>query len=613
MFYLTTVQSIPNGSPHPYTTDVGEIQNALPRWGTLHFPGYPLYSLTGSIFTTVLRLLGIQPALGTSLYSALWGAVSVSLLTALSLAFSVPTLAAVATSVLYGLATSVWMDASLAEVHTMTVGLLLASILLALQFGRTGKRSTLLWLALMSTQAVFHQRALVFAAPGLLLLAWPHWRVIWRNILAAIGAALVGALIYLYLPLRDWMGATWTFNAPGTWRGFWSLLLDTKVDRIVNTPETANEIANRIAGLRDVLAHDWPLVLLAAGIIGLIVGGIWKGWRESGSLLLIALVFPLLTTVIWIGRIGDAALAVNLPTYAMAAVGLAIISAYLYDRLFWLGIASVILWIGIGVFLFVGNRPEILEVTRNSGGIEVIDTADSFTPTADGKPATFMALWGTDYWALAYAQEYQEKLESVELVDHNADLETILSEQGRLYVLSSIFYQWPLEYWIGRFGPVHLSLAAPGVMEISKKPGAIVEEQEENIDFDLGNGVTIRQAFLEWQSPTSLKLTTYWENQNPNPEDYSVAVHLVVADPPTGPQDILDQADQLHPVEGWYPVSRWLEREIIRDGYELNVPAGAVPLAVRISMYQVGEDGQFSNTDWLSLDIPTPAGSSPDS
>jgi hypothetical protein len=494
----------------------------------------------------------------------------------------------------------------------MTVGLLLASILLALQFGRTGKRSTLLWLSLLSTQAVLHQRALVFVAPGLLLLAWPHWRTIWRNILSAIGVALAGALVYLYLPFRDWMGATWTFNAPGTWRGFWSLLLDTKVDRIVNTPDSATEIANRITGLRDLLAHDWPLVLLAAGLLGLILGGSWKGWRESGSLLLIALVFPLLTTIIWIGRIGDAALAVNLPTYAMAAVGLAILSAFLYERLLWLGVASVILWIGIGGFLFIDNRSEILDVTRDSGGTEVIDTADSFVPEEDADPSTFMALWGRDYWALAYAQEYQEKLGSVELVDHNADLESVLSEQGRLYVLSSTFYQWPLDLWIERFGPVYLSLAAPGVMEIAKEPGTITENPAEDLEFELGNGVTIRHAFIEWQSPSKLLLTIYWENQNPSQEDYSVAVHLVAADPPTGPQDILDQADQSHPVDGWYPVSRWREGEIVRDVYELNAPAGVVPQAIRISMYQVGEDGQFRNTEWLSLGIPAAAVSSPD-
>ena len=41
LLYLSTFQTVVNGSVSPYTTDVGEIQNALPRWGTIHWTGYP--------------------------------------------------------------------------------------------------------------------------------------------------------------------------------------------------------------------------------------------------------------------------------------------------------------------------------------------------------------------------------------------------------------------------------------------------------------------------------------------------------------------------------------------------------------------------------------------
>jgi hypothetical protein len=364
------------------------------------------------------------------------------------------------------------------------------------------------------------------------------------------------------------------------------------------------EIGDRVTGLRDLLAHDWPLALLAAGFLGLVIAGIWKGWREAGALLMIALVFPMLTTIIWIGRIGDAALAVNLPTYAMAAVGLAIISAFLYERVPLLGVVSVLVWASVGVYLYVDHRPEILVVTRDLSANEVIMTADGFKPEGGEFPPTFMALWGRDYWALAYAQEYQEKLGRIELVDHNANLDSILADQEKIYTLSSTFYLRSYDSWIERFGPVYLSLSAPGVVEIDKRPGSSTGNSAADLNFDLGNDVTVRQTLLEWQSPTELWLTVFWENGNSVQEDYSIAVHLVAADPPAGPQDILDQADQAHPVEGWYPVSRWQKGEIIRDMFSLDVPVDTVPVAVRISMYQVGDDGQFHNTEWLSLDIP---------
>lgn len=87
--YLSTLQWQINGSQSPYATDVGEIQNALPRWGTIHFTGYPLYTLSGSLFVTLLHPLGIAPAAAASLYSALWGALAIVLLTYLGQAIGV--------------------------------------------------------------------------------------------------------------------------------------------------------------------------------------------------------------------------------------------------------------------------------------------------------------------------------------------------------------------------------------------------------------------------------------------------------------------------------------------------------------------------------------------
>ncbi|GAG51989.1 unnamed protein product, partial [marine sediment metagenome] len=87
---LTTLQWDVNGSQSPYATDVGEIQNALPRWGTLHFTGYPLYTFVGSMWVSFLRLLGVAPAAGASLFSAMWGAAAAALLVLLAVELGVP-------------------------------------------------------------------------------------------------------------------------------------------------------------------------------------------------------------------------------------------------------------------------------------------------------------------------------------------------------------------------------------------------------------------------------------------------------------------------------------------------------------------------------------------
>jgi hypothetical protein len=120
----------------------------------------------------------------------------------------------------------------------------------------------------------------------------------------------------------------------------------------------------------------------------------------------------------------------------------------------------------------------------------------------------------------------------------------------------------------------------------------------------LGNGVTITGADLFWHTPDELWLTVYWKAERSDLEDYSVAVHLVKKDPPSGPDDILAQADQVHPVRGRYPLSLWEANEVVRDVYRLKVPAETEPTAVRVNMYQALADGTFNNTDWLSLPVP---------
>jgi hypothetical protein len=107
---LTTLQSTYNSSPHVYTTDVGEIQNALPRWGTIHFTGYPVYSALGSLFVTFLRLVAVPPALAVSLFSLVWAALAGACVAALAVRLGARRWPAVVGACAYGLSTSAWLN-----------------------------------------------------------------------------------------------------------------------------------------------------------------------------------------------------------------------------------------------------------------------------------------------------------------------------------------------------------------------------------------------------------------------------------------------------------------------------------------------------------------------
>lgn len=617
VFFLFTLQTEINGSEDRYATDVGEIQNALPRWGTIHFTGYPQYTALGSVFVNGLRLVGVEPAAGASLFSAVWGALAAGLLTALALSFAVPAWAAVAASLLFTLSTSMWVDGSLAELHTMTMALTFAALWMAVRFGRSGKTSDLYWLVFLCSQGITHQRAFAFLGPALAVLVVRHWRLIVKKWLPMTGLALTGPLTYLYLPLVDWLGSDWVFSAPGTWQGFWALVLDTKAERIVSTPDSLAALQERLRALLALLNDDWPAPLWIGGLIGL--GLAWRRTQsapaaegangrqrpttgERIALILTWVVYLALSLIIWEGYVSDALLAVKLPVVAMAAVGLVFIAADLAQRSPLLRAGVMVGLAALAVLLFVQNGPKVLQITKDRSAQQTIALVEQISPEG-ARPVTFMALWGNDFWQLAYTQAYLQKFPHLSLVDHNANFREIVERGDRLMTLGRTFLTWPLPIWESRLGAVQLDSAHPGIVEISAPPFE-AETASGAPQLELGNGIAIQEATLTWRDAQTLELALTWRAQEAPALDYSIAVHLVSADPPAGPEHLLAQADSAHPVGGWYPTSQWDASELVRDHYLLTAPEGSQAVAVRIGMYRVLEDGSFENSEVLSLPLP---------
>ena len=598
--FLTTLQTDINGSNHPYVTDVGEIQNALPRWGTIHFTGYPQFTFLGSLFVTLFRDLGMAPAAAGSLYAAVWGAVTIAILVYLLILLEIKPLFAAVAALLLSLSTSFWVDASIAEIHTMTMALTVAILVAAIRWQRTGQKRDLYWLAFLTGQGLAHQRAFVFIGLGLLVLVIGHWRQIWQQFHIILGLALLGPLTYIYLPIRAWMGADWTFNSPGTWEGFWTLFLDTKTERIVEMPETAVTAWARLEGVFTLLVDDitWPLLIL--GLIGLWLPLPQVRRVERSSFRLVILAYLALSFIIWIGRVGEAVLAAKLPIVMMAVIGLAFWSQWLWQR--WPRIEWVLVvgWGITAVFLFITHRPDVLAITRDPSAERIINMVAQTEPAADGRPVTFMALWGNDFWQLAYAQAYQNQFPYLDLVDHDTNFGRVVAEGQHVWTLSQTLYQRPLAWWQDQMGAVHLTAVAPGVVEVMPQP--IVAPTKPPLQL-LDNNIAIQNAQLAWMDEQTLRVDITWQAVSQPTADYSVAVHLVTQDPPIGPQDIVAQADRVHPVDGWYPTSRWVAGEVVQDDYAITWSVEGDPTTVRIGMYQVTAAGEFYNSGWLSLPV----------
>ena len=273
VLYAITLQPVINGSSDLYAEDVGEFQNVLMQWGTAHPTGYPLYALGGALISSLLRMAGLPPALAASAFSLLVMLLALLGVYVLLLKINVKPMLAAGTAALLGVLFPYWYHAAVAEVYALLIALLVLSLLIAVQWRTDHKPRHLYELAFAFGLAFGHHRLAVLIAPALLVSVWPvFWAALRERPLRLLGALLSLAaafLIYLYLPLRAGPGGAWIYGQPGTWQGFWAIVLAREYGALV---KPARDLSQTEAGLTTVvttLADNMTWVMLAAGLCGL--------------------------------------------------------------------------------------------------------------------------------------------------------------------------------------------------------------------------------------------------------------------------------------------------------------------------------------------------------
>jgi len=604
LIYSGTLQRDVNGSSNGYMLDVGEIQVALNVWGTIHYTGYPLFTILGASLTHMFRLAGLSPAGAASAISTFWSLLGLACTYVLLLraAGGKSDLAALVVLAL-GLVETFWVHSVVAEVYSFSLFLISVILLTAMKL-TAGWNARYWWLLItLWGIGISHHRLLVLLLPAVLLLTWS---ALWtqRSQWLALGAksSIVFALpfgVYLYLPLRAVQGARWVYGQPGTWGGFWAQFLGREATPFVL--ELPRDLATWMGNLHFVaeqLQRQVPAVVLMMGSVGLVwlaVRRLWIGLAFIGgacAFLVFVAVFP---SGVW-------APAVLMLALFFWAVGLAHLLGDLAEVALPLRWASSVGLVVLAAWFFRTNLPFVFSIVNANRGREVIQMLRPLRDADLPGGRNVVALpWGGDYFAAAYGLYVTGDLAGFDLVDHRVDFRSLVQHEGKVLTLASDLGYWPLYWWSGLLGEAHYSSAAPGVAMVSRS--LLYQDIPVRIGFDLGNGVRIRDAVLFWQE-SALRVTVFWEATRLIPSDYSVAVHLVSHDPPRGREDVLAQADTLNPVGGWYPTSRWSTGEIVRDDYVLAIPPGSSPVAVRIAMYQIDPGGGFVNTNWLSMPLP---------
>lgn len=191
--YLSTL------SPTIGFIDSGELTAVSHGLGIAHPTGYPVYTLLGRLFTLIP--VG-EVAWRLNLSSAVYAALSAALLSLAFLTFGDP-VGGTAVPLLFAFSSTLWSQATQAEVYSLTV--LLSTILLCLAVSRgPAGRGILLLSFAVGVALTNHMSVLALAVPTVIYLLFTRRKLVnGRTILLSVLLFLLGLSIYLYLPVRS--------------------------------------------------------------------------------------------------------------------------------------------------------------------------------------------------------------------------------------------------------------------------------------------------------------------------------------------------------------------------------------------------------------------------
>ena len=623
--YLPALQTIPNGSENYYMIDVGETQVVLNKFGTLHATGYPLYVMIGGTLVALLRAFGVDAATAPAVVSLFWGLIALTLIYALAVKLTHRPYLAAGMTVLYGLTRTVWIHNDIAEIYTMTLCLLLLLLIVALW--RPPIPGRVFWLALIGGIAVAHHRALIMAAPALIVAVYADLKALLRRrpllIFALLGLGLLGLLPYAYLYLRAVTGAAWVYGEPGTLQGLIDQFMGREASRFIGLPGSLDALIANVNLVNSVIITDLTVPGVLVGIVGLIIGLTAPRTRRAALVLIIsggaaylfhalfysdilsALILAVTLSLAfgWL-FLADALLPAiapairsitpsrqrsltaiaSLPLPTERASGGEVVRTSHSRKQPFLIIVLTVIAVAYAGYLYNENAPFITSLTEDPTGLQTITLAQHTPPGA-----TLMLAWGPRYFAVGFARDVLGLLPGMRLVTHKADYRALL-QQGPLVTPAYTFYNQPVSWWEKQIGQrVYLHAVAPDLVQIATQP-------ELEVDPNSDQAGVAETAHRVDCMPDTIVLRVAWHAEDHPQRDLSVFVHLLDAN-----GSVIAQDDHSAPVYGWRPLTTWDAEEVVRDVYSLP----RLPNAARISygLYTQHADGSFEDVVEYSLPV----------
>lgn len=297
-----------------------EFQTVAPTFAIAHPTGYPLYTLLGGLWSRVIFPIG-NWAWRMNLFSALAGAGTIALLYLLAKRLTGGNRwSGLVAALAFALSPVWWSQTTVAEVYALHNLFVVALLYTAISLGTQPSNRQMALLCGLAGLSLTHHRTAVLLLPGLafyLLWTRPGLRRPQFRWLGWIGAFLLPLLLYLYIPLRSWMGAVdLQGDYVNSWTGFWRHVLASGYTGFFgDNPLAVSRTAGDWLGLI-VAQFGWPLLGLA--VIGLVASVVHSARRAEWGLVWLTLAANLLFALNY--RVGDVEV-FWLPVFLCLALG----------------------------------------------------------------------------------------------------------------------------------------------------------------------------------------------------------------------------------------------------------------------------------------------------
>ncbi|MDO9392292.1 MAG: DUF2723 domain-containing protein [bacterium] len=256
VFFVVLAAYVLTAAPTIGPIDSGELSLAVNTLGIAHPTGYPLFTLLGKIWVTLMFWGDL--AFRLNILSALIGACSAAFLFLILRDSGVRTELAIAGIFLWAFSPVVWDQATVMEVYGLTSLLGMMLLWLSLKFKKENDYKALFLIAFTAGLGLGNHLSLLWYLPGVAVIVLDkQFLRDWKRPALTVSLFALGLSVYLYLPLRSINDPLLNWGDPSNWSRFLNHVTGRQY-RVWMFNNSLSELwHNFIRFLKIAIAHPW--------------------------------------------------------------------------------------------------------------------------------------------------------------------------------------------------------------------------------------------------------------------------------------------------------------------------------------------------------------------